>query len=229
MEQNPHYHPTPFPDSRIRPEIHSFRVDVASSLAFVQFLKIVAATASPASLSSIAANHLVDSTSLRGLAALLQALPNLRTLSLNGSHSAQILQEDLASALPRLRALTIAGLIIVESTPRGLMNPTWESLRSVAACPIRSVQVLILRFTLEGRRLEDSSIRYGLALRTLDWPLLDAVLDAYANVVLELELDRPSLAVSQAQMAEILRVVENVARGWMSERARQSVQLRVYW
>ncbi|GJE94602.1 hypothetical protein PsYK624_107720 [Phanerochaete sordida] len=211
------------------PEIHTFRVDTASSLAFVQFLRIVTATANPEYLSSIIVNNLIGSISLPDSAPLLQALPNLHSLSLDGLHSAEILQRDLAGAFPRLHTLTVAGLIMMESTT----TSTWASLRNVAACPIPSVQELVLRFALEGRRLDppmavlDGDIRY--ALRALDWTLLDGVLSVYKDVALEFELDRPSLAISQAQMADTLRLVESVARDRMSARARQSVHLRVYW
>ena len=231
MRHRADYHPTPIQDASDLPEIHTFQVDTATSLALVQFLRILTATADPASISSIAVHDLIGSGPSPEMIPLLQAVPNLQTLTLDGVHSARILDRSMSDLFPRLRKLTVSGYTMV-GWGSGAFS-TWPSLRNVADCRIPSVDELLLQFTLKARMTDppmpvlDGDLRY--ALRALDWTLLDAVLGAYGNVSLELRLHRVSLALSNAQFPHAVRLVEGVARDRMSARARQGVRLRICW
>ncbi|EKM58511.1 uncharacterized protein PHACADRAFT_252894 [Phanerochaete carnosa HHB-10118-sp] len=226
MRHRADYYPTPAIGAAKLPEIHAFEVDTATSLAFVQFLRIVTASADPASITHVVVNDLIGSVTTTDMAPLLQNLQNVRTLTLEGLHSANILDRDVVGLFPNLRTLTISGYVLIEST-----ISTWNSLRTVAACPIPSVEELVLQFTLKAGFADppmpvlNGDLRYP--LRVLDWALLDAVLSAYNNVTLEFQLHRTSLALSKEQFPQIVSLVESVARNQLSARARQSVRLRV--
>lgn len=224
------YNP-PFLDVSKCPEVGTLQMEDMDATFLSQYLKILTAAANPGSITTLVIRSLEGEVNERMRPLLRSSLPSLRTLVLRGSSALQVLDRSIAELYPSLRELTVSVQIFIDLT----VSPAVQGmdLRSVAECPIPSVEELLVRLILSitDRRTGTPADDLRRSLEALDCTSFNSILHAYRGrtVRLEIRVAWKWLPFSIAQLPDMIRLVEDVVRGRLSARARDNIHLHVCW
>jgi hypothetical protein len=216
-------------------EIDSLEIEHSWPPAIARYFRLLAATTNLNIISSFRLRYTMGWLSepmIESIHDFLQSATNLASLSMDAVGYSQLL--TISSACPRLRELNLRSHLNVnfgDGNGNGAHTTNWPTVfaildRSlVPTLEVVSIQLVVHKLagpSIPGVSYDRDLEKVQNALEMLDWALLDAVIDKFKTVNLQLALDTSSIPPSLHDPS--LAYMAEMARTRVSARTRDKFQ-----